>query len=111
MTAGGGVGACPFCGGDAHMNGNSQDAQVFVVCDDCDATSDFYKTEERALAAWNRRTPDERYAELIAADKEYDEARALWLNYSREDHDALLVQLDNARARRASALAAMEQQS
>ena len=48
-------------------------------------------------------------AELIAADREYDEARALWLNYSREDHDALLVQLDNARARRASALAAMEQ--
>lgn len=47
---------CPFCGGEARMNGNSQDSQVFVVCDECDSSSDFHRNKANATAAWNRRT-------------------------------------------------------
>ncbi len=47
---------CPFCGGTniALLNGGL--GNRFVHCDDCRATTDD-GSEERAIAAWNRRTP------------------------------------------------------
>lgn len=55
---------CPFCGGTniALLNGGL--GNRFVHCDDCRATTDD-GSEERAIAAWNRRSSDEQ-AEVVA---------------------------------------------
>ena len=49
-------------------------------------------------------------AELIAADKAFDVATRAWLDPDRDDHAALRTRLNTATARRASALAALENQ-
>lgn len=43
---------CPFCGGEAHVVGI---LTRWVVCDECGAELKFFKTEEEAIEAWNRR--------------------------------------------------------
>ena len=46
---------CPFCGGEASINRPSGRMLFCVVCDDCDANSGYYFTEEDAALAWNDR--------------------------------------------------------
>lgn len=46
---------CPFCGGEASINRPSGRMLFCVVCDDCDANSGYYFTEEDAARAWNSR--------------------------------------------------------
>ena len=43
---------CPFCGGRAEVKGKEG---KWVVCVDCFSENSYYKTEEEAIAAWNRR--------------------------------------------------------
>lgn len=49
---------CPFCGGDAHVKYAGPGCN-FGWCPNCGASTDD-GTEERAIAAWNRRAPDPR---------------------------------------------------
>lgn len=53
---------CPFCGGEAHIDGTSwrptDGAEVaWVTCKRCDAYGPTLPLKE-AIAAWNRRTPE-----------------------------------------------------
>lgn len=66
---------CPFCGGKAKIIQSSRRTLFFTACEDCDADSDYYDTEEKAAEAWNRRT--ERTCQNtgdrdLANDKYYD---------------------------------------
>ena len=58
---------CPFCGGEASINRPSGRMLFCVVCDDCDANSGYYFTEEDAALAWNDR------ADLIDPEGENDD--------------------------------------
>lgn len=54
--------SCPFCGGEAHIDGTSwrptDGAEVaWVTCKRCDAYGPTLPLKE-AIAAWNRRTPE-----------------------------------------------------
>ena len=53
---------CPFCGGEAHIDGTSwrptDGAEVaWVTCKRCDAYGPTLPLKE-AIAAWNRRAPE-----------------------------------------------------
>ena len=52
---------CPFCGGkaelDSYENAPPHTDSFRVECPDCEATFDYLDTLEKAIAAWNRRTP------------------------------------------------------
>ena len=53
---------CPFCGGKARLHEIASTYHVlwrYVMCDNCLTSNDNYSTEEEAIAAWNRRVPDE----------------------------------------------------
>lgn len=69
---------CPFCGGEAtvyYAQGNDiVGIPCFgVACDNCkimigtveDGTTDFYRTPEEAVEAWNARKPMERIVEQL----------------------------------------------
>lgn len=47
---------CPFCGGKADISG-ARENKYYVYCISCDAqTSEYlHKTEDQAIAAWNKR--------------------------------------------------------
>ena len=81
--------ACPFCGGEANGDGHTRYSRplldtrwedgseiteaFFVNCIKCAISNDRpglvggYQTRAEAIAAWNRRTPDPRIAELEEA--------------------------------------------
>lgn len=50
---------CPFCGSVAHVFDGSLLGGFSVVCDapSCQATGRFSGDRDKAIAAWNRRTP------------------------------------------------------
>jgi len=50
---------CPFCGEVASLRlfDRLSAPEAWVVCGRCNASSGWYSTEERAIAAWNRRPP------------------------------------------------------
>ena len=54
---------CPFCGGGAykclHQEIHSKKIRHVVKCTRCNAMME-YRSEESAIAAWNRRVNDER---------------------------------------------------
>lgn len=54
--------ACPFCGGSASMVRGGP-GNFFVQCEECRSAGDD-GSEERALAAWNRRADDAELATL-----------------------------------------------
>lgn len=50
---------CPFCGGKAHIRTEryyQPNMRRNVICEKCYSNSGWYKTEEEAAKAWNRRT-------------------------------------------------------
>ena len=49
--------ACPFCGGSARDI--NQVIGHIILCRFCDARTGFYRTEEEAIEAWNRRVSDD----------------------------------------------------
>ena len=84
---------CPFCGGEAeskmYLWGHHAETHepiwcYYIYCTSCDAmTDDVFKTEEEAIAAWNRRdhirdtTKKVSYADRIRSMS--DEELARWL--------------------------------
>lgn len=92
MTAGGGVGVLSAQEiADKHCpHGNYERSDVL------DAISEALRQTSAAIA------------ELIAADREFDEANSAFFNCQRGDLHAMGEAFDAARARRASALAALE---
>ena len=55
---------CPFCDGKARFIPRSKSSDpidhyhwAYVECDECSASTCFGKTDEEAIAAWNRRVP------------------------------------------------------
>jgi len=51
---------CPFCGGEARLNGYKN--CHWVICMNMDCLSSYginQKTEEEAILSWNTRTPDQ----------------------------------------------------
>lgn len=59
---------CPFCGGEASINRPSGRMLFCVVCDDCDANSGYYFTEEDAARAWNSRAERTCHNDLKGSD-------------------------------------------
>ena len=55
---------CPFCGGNAFISARlpyfGKVLTVAVVCEECNASSKHKRTDEEAVAAWNRRANDEK---------------------------------------------------
>jgi hypothetical protein len=49
--------ACPFCGGEAELDGKSDKKNYQVWCPLCSTIQmgEFYDTPEEAISAWNRR--------------------------------------------------------
>lgn len=45
---------CPFCGGEASIVEGS-DSGVFAGCSNCCSCTEFFKTKNEALKAWNAR--------------------------------------------------------
>ena len=45
---------CPFCGGEASLVDGS-DSGVFAGCSNCCSCTEFFKTKNEALKAWNSR--------------------------------------------------------
>jgi Lar family restriction alleviation protein len=54
---------CPFCGGGLQEVGGLASDQFYTLCD-CGAAGPIARTEAKAIAAWNRRTPDTKAAPL-----------------------------------------------
>ena len=59
---------CPFCGGTANVKtryigygsiGLGEHDEYRVACQECHASSDEYRHEAEAIAAWNRRAQPE----------------------------------------------------
>ena len=57
---------CPFCGAQCEMVEGSATEAVWphgtfhrVFCTSCQTRQLFHKTPEEAIAAWNRRTPEQ----------------------------------------------------
>lgn len=53
---------CPFCGGEAKIRGEKYwqpNVRRNVICTNCFANSGWFKTDEEAIEAWNRRVNDE----------------------------------------------------
>ena len=48
--------ACPFCGSNK-VQLDTDVTDFCAWCRECDFTSRFYNNKEKAIAAWNRRTP------------------------------------------------------
>lgn len=46
---------CPFCGGDAQIEGAGK-ANAHIKCLLCGAETECYNGIDRAITAWNRRT-------------------------------------------------------
>ncbi len=48
---------CPFCGEQAFdgIDGIAPDFLYHILCTNCNACQQDYKTEEEAIKAWNRR--------------------------------------------------------
>jgi Lar family restriction alleviation protein len=55
---------CPFCGADAHKRTHYNDrfeiTGYSLACNKCITTTSEYKTEQKAIAAWNRRVPQQK---------------------------------------------------
>ena len=55
---------CPFCGGEGrivHTTPTSGHSKWFISCNECNADTDFYKTDDEAIEAWNKRyEPDQK---------------------------------------------------
>ena len=47
---------CPFCGGEAMINGITL---VYIKCTKCGVETVGYREEDEAITAWNRRTNDD----------------------------------------------------
>lgn len=51
---------CPFCGGEAEIleaivEFIYKEIGIYAICKKCRASTQYYKTKEEALTAWNRR--------------------------------------------------------
>lgn len=46
---------CPFCSGYACIIGDKNEHKFIVECQYCYAQTSYFKTEEYATEAWNRR--------------------------------------------------------
>lgn len=53
---------CPFCGGKAKIRSEKYwqpNVRRNVICTNCFANTGWYKTEDEAIEAWNRRAEHE----------------------------------------------------
>ena len=53
---------CPFCGGEAYPDGQSnpnRTTSIYIECNRCGINTIGFNTEEQAIKAWNRRVKDE----------------------------------------------------
>lgn len=68
---------CPFCrrGARVWQHGNYT---FYVQCVHCNASTDNYRTEEEAIAAWNMREEAKANTRLIAAAPEMYEMLKVW---------------------------------
>ena len=64
---------CPFCGGEARARVTNDNAYE-VVCRtiECSARTDYFSSEERACAAWNRRADTSALAQARREGAEAD---------------------------------------
>jgi Lar family restriction alleviation protein len=66
---------CPFCGGECKFltNNSRDDYYIYynIVCVDCCALSDEFKTKAEAIATWNTRISDKVIDELLAVMVKY----------------------------------------
>lgn len=46
---------CPFCGGKPDLGSYSSSGNWIVVCSKCEAETQIYETEQKAVKAWNTR--------------------------------------------------------
>lgn len=69
---------CPFCGGAGGVWITGSKAKynfAAVTCEECDGRTNYYETEAKAIAAWNRRaTPETSRASLEQLKSEIDAA-------------------------------------
>ena len=53
---------CPFCGGKPFVSHRfplfGEEATIAVVCEECNASTQRKRTEQKAINAWNRRVND-----------------------------------------------------
>ena len=61
---------CPFCGGEASLVDGS-DSGVFAGCSNCCSCTEFFKTKNEALKAWNSRPlEDELHGKIGKLERE-----------------------------------------
>lgn len=72
---------CPFCGGKARHCADMSDH--WFKCSSCDCIGPTFKSEDKALAAWNRRAT----VSMEVAQKLADATRRV-IQISDRDHDA-----------------------
>ena len=55
--------SCPFCAGEAELERNYESLveSYSARCKECDATTDFYGSREKAHSAWNRRSVEAKW--------------------------------------------------
>lgn len=56
---------CPFCGGQATFVGDFDD--VWVKCENCGVTTDFFLREKQAVVAWNNRPIERKLLNRISS--------------------------------------------
>lgn len=56
---------CPFCGGKAYIVDGGKDYSFFAGCSNCCSYTEFFKTKDEALAAWNTRPVEDAQASEI----------------------------------------------
>ena len=57
---------CPFCGSTRVVVSAEMPRAYYVECQDCWASLSWsYSSEDKAIASWNRRAPDEEKTKLL----------------------------------------------
>ena len=60
---------CPFCGGEAVIQGVRDRALCFALCVDCRMRTPSFQDLETAIRAWNTRTPMDNIVEKLEREK------------------------------------------